>query len=58
MRIALDIVRAVTEDRCDVILLFSQDQDFAEVALEVRAMLWEQERWLKIASAFPVGAGL
>ena len=57
VRIALDVVRAVAEDRCDVILLFSQDQDFAEVALEVRTMSRERQRWLKIASAFPVGDG-
>ncbi len=57
VRIALDVVRAVTEGRCDVILLFSQDQDFAEVAAEVRTISREQRRWVKIASAYPVGDG-
>src|SRR5450756_2249784 len=37
----------------DVVLLFSQDQDFAELADEVRAIAREQQRWLKIASAYP-----
>jgi hypothetical protein len=32
---------------------FSQDQDFAELADEVRAIAREQQRWLKIASAYP-----
>ena len=36
----------------DVVLLFSQDQDFAELADEVRAIAREQQRWLKIASAY------
>jgi len=35
-----------------VVLLFSQDQDFAELADEVRAIAREQQRWLKIASAY------
>jgi len=37
----------------DVVLLFSQDQDFAELADEVRAIAREQQRRLKIASAYP-----
>lgn len=57
VRIALDIVRAVLDQTCDVVLLFSQDQDFAEVAAEVRDIAREQRRWVKIASAFPVGEG-
>jgi uncharacterized LabA/DUF88 family protein len=57
VRIALDIVRVVSDGACDVVLLFSQDQDFAEVALDVRAIAQAQRRWLKIATAFPVGEG-
>ena len=37
----------------DAVLLFSQDQDFAELADEVRAIAREQQRWLKIAGAYP-----
>jgi uncharacterized LabA/DUF88 family protein len=55
VRIALDIVRAVIDRSCDVVLLFSQDQDFAEVATEVRDIARQQRRWVKIASAFPLG---
>ena len=57
VRIALDAVRALLADACDVVLLFSQDQDFAELADEVRAIAREQQRWIKIATAYPVGAG-
>ncbi|MCX6373368.1 MAG: NYN domain-containing protein, partial [Actinobacteria bacterium] len=46
-RIALDVVRVLLADACDVVLLFSQDQDFAELADEVRAIAREQQRWIK-----------
>ncbi len=58
MRIALDVVDAVLRGRCDVVLVFSQDQDFAELAQEVRVIAHEQHRWVKIASAYPVGPGM
>ena len=57
VRIALDVVRAVLAGACGVVLLFSQDQDFAELADEVRAIAREQQRWIRIASAYPVGPG-
>lgn len=53
IRIALDIVHAVRLKECEVILVFSQDQDLSEVADEVRTIAREQGRWIKIASAFP-----
>ena len=56
-RITLDVVRALLAGACDVVLLFSQDQDFAELADEVRTIAREQQRWVKIASAYPVGPG-
>ena len=57
VRIALDVVRVLLAVACDVVLLFSQDQDFAERADEVRTIAREQQRWIKIASAYPVGRG-
>lgn len=51
--IALDIIRLAAEGRLDVAVLFSQDQDFEEVAREVRRIAARQRRWIKIASAFP-----
>jgi len=53
IRIALDIVRCIRHNECDVALVFSQDQDLSEVADEVRALAREHNRWVKIASAFP-----
>ncbi|MCK4249238.1 MAG: NYN domain-containing protein [Candidatus Omnitrophica bacterium] len=53
VRIALDIIHLAHENVYDVSLVFSQDQDLSEVADEVRKIATEQNRWIKIASAFP-----
>lgn len=54
MRLALDVVRFALERRFDVGLVFSQDQDLSEVADEGRRISAVQDRWLKLACAFPV----
>jgi len=54
VRIALDVVRMAHRKEYDVVLIFSQDQDLSEVAEELRTIAREQNRWLKIASAFPL----
>lgn len=54
IRIALDIVRLARENKYDVALIFSQDQDLTEAAEEVRLIATQQARWIKLASAFPV----
>ena len=54
VRIALDIVRVAHHGQYDVALVFSQDQDLSEVAEEVRTIAKEQDRWLKIACAYPL----
>jgi uncharacterized LabA/DUF88 family protein len=54
VRIALDIIRMAHRREYDVALVFSQDQDLSEVADEIRTIAREQQRWIKIASAFPV----
>lgn len=54
VRIALDIVRMAHRKHYDVALVFSQDQDMSEVADEIRTIAREQNRWIKIACAFPV----
>jgi uncharacterized LabA/DUF88 family protein len=56
VRIAIDVLSCAMRGDCDVALLFSQDQDLSEVADEVRVIAREQNRWLKIVSAFPVSA--
>lgn len=53
VRIALDIINFAHKRTYDVALLLSQDQDLSEVADELRIIAKEQNRWLKIASAFP-----
>lgn len=53
IRIALDIVRAIRLNECDVAIVFSQDQDLSEVADEIRTIAREHGRWIRIASAFP-----
>ena len=54
IRIALDATRAATEGTCDVIVIFSQDQDFSEVAKEVRRINEREDRNIQIASAYPL----
>jgi uncharacterized LabA/DUF88 family protein len=53
VRLALDIVSCAYQNTSDVALVFSQDQDLSEVADEVRMIGQRQNRWMKIASAFP-----
>ena len=53
VRIALDMVRLAHGKAYDVALVFSQDQDLREVADEIRVIAQEQDRWIKMASAFP-----
>jgi len=53
VRIAVDVIRMAHHQEYDVALLFSQDQDFSEVAREIRVIAREQNRWLNISCAFP-----
>jgi len=53
VRIALDIIRMAHRKEYDVAIVFSQDQDLSEAADEIRRISQEQNRWIKIASAFP-----
>ncbi len=41
------------ENRYDVALIFSQDQDLSEAAVEVKAISVQQARWIKVPCAFP-----
>ena len=54
VRIAIDVIRMAHRKDYDVALIFSQDQDLSEVAEEIRAIAQEQDRWIKIACAYPV----
>ena len=53
VKIALDLVRLARINAYDVAVLFSQDNDFTEVAKELRSVGAEKGRWIKIASAYP-----
>jgi uncharacterized LabA/DUF88 family protein len=54
VRIAIDVIRMGHHKKYDVALIFSQDQDLSEVAQEIRAIAKEQDRWIKVACAFPM----
>jgi uncharacterized LabA/DUF88 family protein len=53
VRLALDALDAAHRDEFDVALIFSQDQDLSELASLIRLVASFQQRWIKIASAFP-----
>lgn len=55
VRLALDAIAAANENECDVAAIFSQDQDLAEVAAEIRRIAVRENRWIKIACAYPLG---
>jgi uncharacterized LabA/DUF88 family protein len=57
VRIAIDVLTLAIKKSYDVAVIFSQDQDLAEVAKELRDIAFRQNRWLKVASAYPVGSG-
>jgi len=53
VRIALDVIRLAHQRAYDVGLVFCRDQDLSEVAEELRLISHEQQRWIKMASAYP-----
>ncbi len=54
VRIGIDVIRMAHQNKYDIAVIFSQDQDLAEVATEIRTVAQEQDRWIKIACAFPL----
>jgi uncharacterized LabA/DUF88 family protein len=58
VRIAIDVISLAWQNGFDVALIFSQDQDLSEVAREIPQIARRQERWIKIASAFPVSPAI
>ena len=53
VRIAVDVIRTAMKGDCDVIIVFSQDQDLSEVADEVRLIAKEKNKFMRICSAYP-----
>jgi uncharacterized LabA/DUF88 family protein len=54
VRLALDVVRFARQKSFDVAVIFSQDQDLSELASEVQGIARDQNRWIKLACAFPI----
>ena len=53
VRIAIDAISLGYRQKYDVALIFSQDQDLSEVADDIRDIASIQNRYIKIATAFP-----
>jgi len=56
LRLGLDVVRLARRGKLDVAVIFSQDQDFAEVVREIKKIALETDRWIKVVSAYPSGS--
>lgn len=56
VRIALDVVRSAYENTADAIIIFSQDQDLSEVALDVDRICKMKGKFVDVCSAYPVGS--
>lgn len=55
VRLALDVVSRARCKEFNVAVIYSQDQDLCEVVQEVKEIAKEQDRWIKIACAYPHG---
>ena len=53
LRIAIDVIRLAHSKDYDVAILFCRDQDFSELADEIRRISIDSRRWIKVASAYP-----
>jgi len=53
-RIVIDVIRLAIAKEYDVAIIFSQDQDLSEAAKELPVIAREQNRWIKVISAFPI----
>lgn len=53
VRLALDALHMAYAGEYDVAIVFSQDQDLSELATLIRTVGKAQNRWIKIASAYP-----
>ncbi|MCG2725421.1 MAG: NYN domain-containing protein [Elusimicrobia bacterium] len=54
VRIALDIIRLAHKREYDIAIVFSQDQDLSEVVPEIKNIAQEQNRVIKMFSAYPI----
>jgi len=56
VRMALDVVKLARKRNYDVAVIYSQDQDLAEVVHEIKEIGAEQDRNIRVCCAFPVGS--
>ncbi len=56
IRLALDVIRLALSNQFDVGVIFSQDQDLSELVEDIKEIGRTQDRWIKLACAFPVSA--
>jgi uncharacterized LabA/DUF88 family protein len=56
VRIALDVIGMAHRNLYDIAVIFSQDQDLSEIVAEIKALAQEQQRWIKVACAYPCAA--
>lgn len=54
VRIAIDVLTFADRKAYDVAVIFSQDQDLAELTSEIRSIAARQNRWIKLACAYPL----
>ena len=57
VRIAIDLITLAYRGKYDVAVVFSQDQDLSEVAVELRQISRDQKRQIEMISAFPYEPG-
>jgi hypothetical protein len=53
VRLALDVISLANAKACDVAVIFPRDQDLSEVAEEIRTISRLQDRFIKVATAYP-----
>ncbi len=53
VRIALDVISLAIDASYDVALIFSQDQDLAELSPDIKKLSLSQNRWIQVCSVFP-----
>jgi hypothetical protein len=53
VRLAIDVIRLANKSQYDVAVVFSRDQDLSEVADEIKTISEDQDRWIRMASAYP-----
>jgi uncharacterized LabA/DUF88 family protein len=52
--IAVDLISLAYQNKYDMAIVFSQDQDLCPAVEEVKRIAKSQSRWIKVVSAFPV----